>query len=154
MYCFISFILFFWQLFETSNWFSVFYSSIVRQKPVRRWKSYVHFSLKSLPNRLFPVSTVGGEGLPKLCVEYPGDLNSPALVLEIDVFISFYQWMKTGWKESAKGRLAFSPKRLLRNMQLQIWKALLEESRMFQNLQSGRKVTIITQGLAHTCSTL
>ena len=36
--------------------------------------------------------------------------------------------MKNGWKGSAKGRLAFSPKLLLNNMQLQTWKAHPDDS--------------------------
>lgn len=57
--------------------------------------------------------------------------------------------MKNGWKGSAKGRLAFSPKLLLNNMQLQTWKAHPEESRMFHNLQRWRKGSTIAYKIWH-----
>lgn len=57
--------------------------------------------------------------------------------------------MKNGWKGSAKGRLAFSPKLLLNNMQLQTWKACPEESRMFHNLQRWRKGSTIIYKIWH-----
>lgn len=50
--------------------------------------------------------------------------------------------MKNGWKGSAKGRLAFSPRLLLKNMQLQTWTALLEESRVSQPVKVKTKRTI------------
>ena len=104
-------------------------------------KSYVCSYLQSLSKADFSLLAKLGreEGLTKdLCTIFRWG-NSPILILETEVYFSFYQWMKNGWRGSAKGKLAFSPKFLLKNVQLQTWKALLEESRMFHKLQSWRK---------------
>lgn len=86
---------------------------------------------------------------PKFYVDYSGEGIPPLLILEVNIYFSFYQWMKNGWKGSAKGRLVFSPKLLLNNMQLQTWKAHPEESRMFHNLQRWRKGSTIVYKIWH-----
>lgn len=52
--------------------------------------------------------------------------------LVISVYFAFYQWMKNGWKGSVKGKLAFSRRLLLKDVQPRIWKAFPEKSRIYK----------------------